>query len=264
MPAARTDPGAVARSGFRLEETVLPSPHSTDLARTPLGDYVQRFDTQTRHIAELFQENTKLTPYSSLMSPANEDALKDAREFYFSTAYRMDDSALEPGMSDRMRLTHADLPPALGRLLGPFSEAGRLAPLLYGLDVFLMHERRLLRVIPETDQLWIEIRPKATDEEAVRSSILRQDPERLARARCFVFILAAPWRYMMFLGPRGYRHVMFEAGDLMAQLEGLAAGLGLQPLVCRDFFDARVDRVLQLDGAERTTLGIIALEGQGL
>ena len=45
------------RTGLLFEETVLPSPNSTDLLRTTRTDYMLRFDSRTTHIAELFQEN---------------------------------------------------------------------------------------------------------------------------------------------------------------------------------------------------------------
>ena len=252
------------KTGLLFEETVLPSPNSTDLLRTTRTDYMLRFDSRTTHIAELFQENTKLTPYSPLRPPDGEEELSHAKKFYFSTSYRMQEDDVEPGMMDRVRLRHADLPAELARLMGPLGKDGPLASLLYGVDLFLLHRGRLLRVIPYTDGLWVEKRMLPGEEELFRRSILRQPAEAIAQSTAFLCVVAVPWRHMMVLGPRGYRHMMLEAGNLLAQLQFIANQLKLSPRVSLDFYDARVDKVLLLDGTERTTLAIIALHGGAL
>jgi hypothetical protein len=252
------------RTGLLFEETVLPSPNSVDLLRTARSDYMLRFDSRTTHIAELFQENTKLTPYSSLQPPAGEEELNHAKKFYFSTSYRMQEDDVEPGMMDRVRLRHADLPAELARLMGPLGKDGPLASLLYGVDLFLLHRARLLRVIPYTDGMWVEKRMLAGEEELFRRSILRQPAEAIAQSSAFLCVVAVPWRHMMVLGPRGYRHMMLEAGNLLAQLQFIANQLKLSPRLSLDFYDARVDKVLLLDGTERTTLAVIGLQGGSL
>jgi len=252
------------RTGLLFEETVLPTPNSVDLRRTTRTDYMLRFDSRTTHVAELFQENTKLTPYATLTPPAGDEELEHAKKFYFSTSYRMSEEDVEPGMMDLIRVRTVDLPAELGRLLGPLGKDGPLAPLLYGVDLFLIYGGRLLRVVPFTDGLWVEKKLVAGEEAVVRSSIVRQPPEAIAASRAFLCVVAVPWRHMMVLGPRGYRHMMLEAGNLIAQLGFIANQLKLSPRLCLDYYDSRVDKVLLLDGVERTTLAILALQGGSL
>lgn len=265
-PAApeHSDPIAQSRFGMMREETVIPTPNSVDLMRTAHGDYRQRFDLRGPHIAELFQENTKLTPYATLTVPANHDEVASTRSWYFSTSYRIADKDIEPGQERFVRVRHSTLPDPLAKLLAPFGPTGGLAPLLYGVDLFLLHEGRLLRVVPTADYLWVERRITKAEEQTIRSSLLRLPASGLAQSRALLFVVGVPWRYMMYNGPRGYRHMMFEAGHLLGQLHFGATQLKLQPLVCLDFYDARVDGVLLIDGTERTTLAVITLQGEAL
>jgi hypothetical protein len=255
---------AQSRSGMMREETVIPTPNSVDLVRTAHGDYLQRFDLRSPHIAELFQENTKLTPYATLAVPAGHDEVSATRSWYFSTSYRIADKDIEPGQEHFIRLPHAMLPAPLGKLLTPFGPGGGLAPLLYGVDLYLLHDSRLMRVVPTADYLWIDRRLTKTEEQTIRSSLLRAPAEALAQSRALLFRVGVPWRSRMYSGPRGYRHMLFEAGHLLGQLGFGATQLKLQPLVCLDFYDSRVDGALLRDGTERTTLAVIALQGEAL
>jgi hypothetical protein len=255
------DPYLGGRIGTLLEETILPSPNSIDLLRSVRNDYVLRFDSRAQHIAELFQENTKLTPHSSLVMPETDEELTNAKKFYFSTTYRIDDADVTPGMEGRLGQRHAQLPPDLARLMSTCGPDGPIAPLLYGIDVVLFHGSRQLRVVPFTDRLWQERRIDDSDYRALRAAILRQPQDALAQARTFLCVVAVPWRHMMLLGPRGYRHMLLEAGNFLAQIQYVANQLKLAPRLCLDFYDNQVDRLLLIDGVERSTLAIIALQG---
>lgn len=259
-PAAHKplSPGAI------VEENLLPTPNSVDLVRTGRSDYMLRFDSRAPHVAELFQENTKLVPQSTL-GPSPRDAdLAQAKAWYFATAYRVDESAIEPGMAHVLRLKHSELPSALGRLCRACEAGGPLASRLYGVDLMLLFGGRIVRIVPGADFVWIEKRLDPDEDRRLRAAILRQPSEAVERARAFFFVVGVPWRYMMFVGPRGYRHMMFDAGAVLAGVQALATQLELSPRVCLDYYDAHVDRVLLLDGTERTTLGVVALEGDGL
>ena len=85
--------------------------------------------------------------------------------------------------------------------------------------------------------------------------------ERVPRTGPLLFVAAAPWRYMMFLGPRGYRRMLLDAGELLGRLRDVAADAAVEAAVFPDFYDRRVDDALLLDGVERTVVAIVALEG---
>ena len=55
--------------------------------------------------------------------------------------------------------------------------------------------------------------------------------------------------------------MLLDAGDLLARLRDAAAEANAVS-VFPDFYDRRVDDVLQLDGVERTVIAIVALDGE--
>ena len=114
-----------------LEGTVLPSPNTVEMMRTAPSDYRRRFDGGNPHVAELFQENTKLSPHTTLHDRGDAAALDHARAWYLSTAYRVEDDDLAAGQADTVRPPVDTLPPSLAGILAPFAQAGRLSSLLY-------------------------------------------------------------------------------------------------------------------------------------
>ena len=245
--------------GALLEGTVLPSPNTVEMLRTAPSDYRRRFDGGSPHVAELFQENTKLSPHTTHHDRGDAAALDHARAWYLSTAYRVADDDLAAGQADTVRPPVDTLPPSLAGILAPFAQAGRLSSLLYGLDLLVLHEQWVLRVVPRAGFLWRDRRLAGDDEPRIRESIVAA--ERVPHMGPLLFVAAAPWRYMMFLGPRGYRRMLLDAGELLGRLRDVAADAAVEAAVFPDFYDRRVDDALLLDGVERTIVAIVALEG---
>ena len=63
------------------------------------------------------------------------------------------------------------------------------------------------------------------------------------------------WKYM----ERGYRHVWWDAGTMLANLLALAAAEGLAPRLYTAFVDADVNEALGLDGEHEYALALLAL-----
>ena len=63
------------------------------------------------------------------------------------------------------------------------------------------------------------------------------------------------WKYM----ERGYRHVWWDAGTMLATLLALAAAEGLAPRLYTAFVDADVNAALGLDGEHEYALALLAL-----
>jgi SagB-type dehydrogenase family enzyme len=63
------------------------------------------------------------------------------------------------------------------------------------------------------------------------------------------------WKYM----ERGYRHVWWDAGTMLANLLALAAAEGLAPKLHVGFADARVNEALGVDGESEYALALIEL-----
>ena len=67
------------------------------------------------------------------------------------------------------------------------------------------------------------------------------------------------WKYM----ERGYRHVWWDAGTMLANLLALASADGLEPRLYVGFVDRELNRVLGADGRSECSLAVIGLEGRG-
>jgi hypothetical protein len=247
-----------ARFRELLEETLLPPTNSVDLVRTPQSQYKLRLGATAPYVAELFHENTKLTPYQPARTMGTSE-LAEARRLSQTVPYRIREEDLVPEREHLLRVRHSALDPPLRSLLAPFAEPGEACRLLYSVDLMLVHRGMLLRQIPQTELLWVEKHVSAGELATIRASIVGISHPDLQRAANFLFLVGAPWRYMMFLGQRGYRHMLFDAGSLVERLRRTAAPHGVDLPVCLDFYDVRIDGILLLDGVERSTLGIVPM-----
>ena len=52
-----------------LESPMIPSPHSIELSHSATSDYLYRQVRSKPHLAELYHENSKLSPHSTLQVP---------------------------------------------------------------------------------------------------------------------------------------------------------------------------------------------------
>ncbi len=217
-----------------------------------------RFSSKQPGVAELYHENSKLSPHSTLTVPADDSVIVDAREWYFDSSYGIAEETFEPEEEGRVRMAIADLPAPLRGLIEWATEPGDAVDLLYGLDLFLLHEDRVLRALPTKHFLWVERLVEPNAWQRARSALIGL-PET-ERSRTFLFLVGVPWRHMMFYGPRGYRHTLLDAGRFLALFEREATARELRPTVVQNFFDRQLDGFLLLDGVERSTLAVLALE----
>jgi SagB-type dehydrogenase family enzyme len=67
------------------------------------------------------------------------------------------------------------------------------------------------------------------------------------------------WKYL----ERGYRHVWWDAGTMLANLLALAAADGLAPRLYAGFVDREVNDVLGADGEHEYALALLSLAGTG-
>ena len=61
---------------------------------------------------------------------------------------------------------------------------------------------------------------------------------------------------------RGYRHVWWDAGTMLANLLALAAADGLEPQLYAGFVDRELNRLLGVDGRSEYALAVIGLGGE--
>ncbi|HEY6794219.1 MAG TPA: nitroreductase family protein [Kineosporiaceae bacterium] len=74
-----------------------------------------------------------------------------------------------------------------------------------------------------------------------------------------VVVTGVPWRTGWKYAERGWRHLYWDAGTLLAQLEAAAAGAGLGPRVRSLFPDAQVRDLVGADGVHEYPLALLTL-----
>ncbi len=252
---------AVARFRAMIEETFFPTPNSIDLVRTAQTDFNHRVGAAQPQIAELFQENTKLIPFATLQVPSNLSDFYEAQRWFFTTPYRMREGDIEPGQEQVVYHTPDTIHPGLAELLRPFSSANPLTEQLFAVDLFVLYGDQVLRQVPNYERLWIERRLHQQEQQFFRSALLNVSREVYQDTQVFLVLAGAAWRYMMFFGPRGYRRMLYDAGSVATSLQQRAQDLNLNPSICFDFYDTRVNQMLMLDGTERSALIIMPLQG---
>ena len=108
-----------------LESSVMPSPHSIDLSHSAVSDYLYRQVRAKPHVAELYHENSKLSPHSTLLIPPDTSTLEQVRRWFFETAYHVDEETLVANGSG-LRAPYDQLPKWLQGPLNLFSKSGPL------------------------------------------------------------------------------------------------------------------------------------------
>jgi SagB-type dehydrogenase family enzyme len=81
----------------------------------------------------------------------------------------------------------------------------------------------------------------------------------LADARAVLLLSGIMWRSAWKYGARGYRHLFWDAGTMLANILALAASEGLSRRLLVGFVDSEVNHVLGLDGEREAAIALLAL-----
>ena len=83
--------------------------------------------------------------------------------------------------------------------------------------------------------------------------------DRMATAPAVAVLTAIYWRNTWKYQSRGYRHLFWDAGAMLANLLAAATALGLPARVVTGFVDAEVDALLGLDAAKEGALAVVPI-----
>jgi SagB-type dehydrogenase family enzyme len=87
--------------------------------------------------------------------------------------------------------------------------------------------------------------------------------EGLGRRAAVVVLSAIYWRNTWKYQARGYRHLYWDSGTMLANLVAAGDALGLAPSLLTGFVDADVNRLLGLDPDHEAALELVALGPEG-
>ncbi|MBW3590159.1 MAG: SagB family peptide dehydrogenase [Actinobacteria bacterium] len=128
-----------------------------------------------------------------------------------------------------------------------FVAAASIDGLNAGLYHFHPRDKKLIR-LGEGD-------PRHQLVEATEDDSLLDHPVILA-------VSGIPWRTAWKYGPRGYRHLWWDAGMIIANLMALADSAGLPSRVLAHFLDERVNHLIGADGQTEMALALVGI-GEG-
>jgi hypothetical protein len=95
-----------------------------------------------------------------------------------------------------------------------------------------------------------------------RHALLEVGPPPSGAAPAIV-VTGVPWRTGWKYRERGYRHLYWDAGALLAQLLALASSAGLEASLISRFPDATVDSLVGADGVHEFALAVVSLGSAG-
>jgi SagB-type dehydrogenase family enzyme len=85
----------------------------------------------------------------------------------------------------------------------------------------------------------------------------------VATGPCTLVLTGIPWRTAWKYGERGYRHLYWDAGTLLANLLAVAEAHGLPARVLLGFADSEVARLVGVDEVEEFPLALVVLGSAG-
>ncbi|HEY7516949.1 MAG TPA: SagB/ThcOx family dehydrogenase [Methylomirabilota bacterium] len=87
--------------------------------------------------------------------------------------------------------------------------------------------------------------------------------QALARRACTLVLTAIYWRNTWKYQARGYRHLFWDSGTMLANALAVAAAVGLTPRLYTGFVDDAVNRLLGVDIAHEAALELLAVGPEG-
>jgi SagB-type dehydrogenase family enzyme len=154
-------------------------------------------------------------------------------------------------LDDAAGITRTRSFPGLGTFhFRRYSSAGALYPL----EAYVAAPGGLYAYDPVAPAL---ARLAANDVRPALAAALARPEEAEAEAAVVVtgVLARTAWKY----GERGFRHVWWDAGTMLANVLALAAARGLAPRLYTGFVDARLNELLAVDGRSEAALAVVAL-----
>ena len=219
------------------------------------SDYFLRFSNQAMNVAETFHVNSKVIPGSPLRLPWNREPLDQARDWFFTSSYDLSRNEMVPEHADKICATHDSFGPKLGAVTEQLATDEELSRLLHGLDVFVVRNRVVYRVVPRRDYLWLERHLDDALTARLQSAFFPESEVGDVSSQVVIAIVGSFWRFMKFYGVRGYRMILMDAGRLVHEIE-TRIGCTRHEV----FYDDRVENVLLLDGVEQSALVLLTLK----
>ena len=175
-------------------------------------------------------------------------------------SYAPNQEDLEPGAIDAVIVDHATIDPTLAKLLRLSTDPAGAGQALFAVDAFVVLEGAVFRQPVGRPFLWRERALSPAEVARLDAAILDRPADFAAAA--WIVLVGAPWRHMMFYGPRGLRRTLIDVGRALMVLGSASASLGLTTWQGTDVIDHELESLLLLDGVERFVAGVFAISAE--
>jgi len=242
-----------------LEQTLIPSPHVTELDADPIATTTSRFASAAGDISERYHLASRLTARSFSQMVSSGHTASFVRQWQLESAAE-GASELQRLGSSRIRSVES-LPPPLGVCLAAYREVTPDVAPLFAVDIVVAADRALWRLVAGTGQMTFEGEFDDVDADAVASALEAWPPGIDSGEAVFVFVVGVFVRAALLARTRGYRNTLINAGNVIGQMQTAwrMAERSAELLVISDLFlDDEVDRILRNDGVERATLAVLS------
>lgn len=204
-------------------------------------------DAGTEVLFELYHENSKIGRHTRRPDPGGvggdgPTSIALAEGPSYDLAAAASEAATPDAISQNALAALLARAPDSEAALDLYFHARAVAGLPPGL---YRHDRAAGRAVP----LAVSVSP------AIRAALL--DPAAAAGSLVEIFVVATFAPLAARYGERGYRYALIETGRLAAGIAGAAAARGFSAFGTGEFRDRDIDRLLRLDGVDRSTLYMI-------
>jgi len=242
-----------------IESTLIPSLNSIELERNSISDYQNRFISRNDNLAEIYHENSKLNDYNKNFIIGNESLIKEVKDWYLKTTCKVKEEDIDRNKSEKFFKPISLFPDKLQELFNQILKEQKFVELLYSVDLLLLYEQNVYRIIPYSEYLMLE---KTFSEDAIKhfiSSILYLKENGTTETIAYLLLVGVPWRHMVFEGYRGYRSMLIEAGMLLNSVYEIGKKISMEINVYNNFIDNKINKLFNLDGIENYCLSIVSL-----
>lgn len=238
------------------EFTMVPSLNSLDLERSSLSDYRYRLAPRGQILSELYHENSKLNEFNKDAIICDTVLINEIKNWHLTTTCKVKEADIDRGKSSNFFKAISSLPTPIQQLLSHLFKKQPVES-IYSMDILLLYDSNIYRVIPMDEYLILEKSFK--DMYPFSSAILDGNNTEFPLAIGYMVIVGMPWRRMVFDGQRGYRNMLLEAGMLLEKVSQADKENYITIRIHNNFYDNQVNRFLNLDGVESYVLSIVSL-----
>lgn len=235
----------------KYEQEIFISPNTKILNNNPENLYRKRL-CSIDNVAEIYHENSKILKRNESSFKANLENMIRTNNW----AYKTFNSTRNEDLKENQNII---LDPFEYKDLGKRNFYQKLfewyslnAEKIMFTDIFIMMDKTLYQVAGDAKKLVLQM--SNIDINFLKENIIRDC--QLEGIQSIVFFVARPWRYMRFIGNRGYRQCLIDIGEISNSLETIYS----KSFFVDYFIDNGINQLLDIDGIENTCIRLLVVE----